>query len=269
MGIFGFLDSESQELSIKEVTPFFGVEVVEVPRVRKINKFYIENIKNLISEYGLVILRNKKPWTENEQIRFTKMLGNLDSPIIYSTTRPSDPRVLKIFPKAQQSGLQWHSDKSFEKRPSHLSVFQMIERPSIGNETSFLSLPHVYENLKADLKEKWANYKVVYATEKVTHPLFWTHPYNGKKTMYFDFRFAEEIVDACSTNKHMEIKDINEVMQIINQAFIDEKAKYTHIWEENDVVIADNYALSHKANIISETEESRVLIRSSTEGIYF
>ncbi len=267
--MFNLFNSESQELSFKKVNSFFGIEVFGLPNVRKITNSQIEKLKELISENGVVILRNRATWTEAEQITFTKMLGNLDSPIIYSTTTPSDPKVMKLWPNAQQSGLQWHSDRSYLKRPAHLSIFQMIERPSIGNETSFLSLVQVYENLPDDIKHKWANYHIVYATKKVMHPLFWTHPFNGQKTMYFDFRFAEEVVDLCSSDKHMEMKDINEVVQVIDHVFSNEKAKYSHAWQKNDVVICDNYAISHKANIISETEESRVLIRSSTEGIYF
>ncbi|MFS4493460.1 TauD/TfdA dioxygenase family protein [Maribacter sp. 2308TA10-17] len=270
MGIFSLFNSESEELSFKKVNDFFGVEVFGLPNVRKITDSQIEQLKKLILEYGVVVLRNKTAWTETEQITFTNMLGKLDSPVIYSTTTPSDPKVLKIWPNAQQSGLQWHSDRSYLERPSHLSIFQMVERPSIGNETAFLSLLEVYRNLPEDIKHKWANYHIVYATKKVMHPLFWVHPFNGKKTMYFDFRFAEEIVDICSAaDEPMKIKDINKVVQVIDQMFTKEKAKYTHVWQQNDVLICDNYAISHKANLVSKTEEARVLIRSSTEGIYF
>ena len=269
MAIFNLLNSESPELSFKKVNPFFGIEVFGLPKVRKITNSQIEKLKELILENSVVILRNKFTWTEEEQVIFTNMLGELDSPVIHSTTTPSDPKILKLWPNPQQSGLQWHSDRSYLECPAHLSIFQMVECPSVGNETAFLSLIEVYKNLPDNFKQKWDNYRVVYATDKVTHPLFWIHPFNGKETMYFDFRFAEEIVNICSSSKQMKIKDINEVVQIIDQMFAKEKAKYTHVWQKNDVIICDNYAISHKANTISKTEESRVLIRSSTKGVYF
>ena len=269
MKILNIFNSESKELSYKKIDADFGVEVFGLTKVRKITQFQIEKLKSLISEHGLLILRNKIPWTEEEQLIFTSKLGKLDSPLVYSTTTPSDPKIVKLWPNAQQSGLQWHSDRAYLERPSHLSVFQMVERPSVGNETAFLSLSEVYKNLPETIKQKWANYHIIYATQRVKHPLFWIHPFNGKKTVYFDFRFAEEVVDLCSSKKTMEIKNINNVIQTIHQAFSDETAKYIHVWQKNDVVISDNYAISHKANLVSETEESRVLIRSSTEGIYF
>lgn len=269
MGILKLLNLRPQALSIKRVNPFFGVEVHGLPRVRKINGDHIKKLKKLISEFGVVILRNKAAWSETEQVNFTKMLGNFDSPLIFSTNTPSDPKVLKIWPNAQQSGLQWHSDRSYLERPCHLSIFQMVVQPSIGNETSFLNLHHVYQNLSREIQKKWANYNVIYADKRVSHPLFWIHPFTGKKSIYFDFRFAQEIIDICNTNKHMEIKDINEIIQILDQAFSQEKASYLHVWKKNDVIILDNYAISHKANFVAEVEDSRVLMRTSTEGIYF
>ncbi|MEW7291614.1 TauD/TfdA dioxygenase family protein [Aquimarina sp. 2304DJ70-9] len=269
MPLFNKLYRNHKTLSVHGVNPYFGVEICNLPSIHRIKAFHIEKLKSLVLKYGLVILRGNRHWSESEQVELTKRLGKLDAPTIYSSINPSDPSILKKWPNVKQSGLQWHSDRSYHKKPSYLSIFQMIETPSSGNRTSFLSLIRVYDNLPEQIKRKWANYKTIYAFEKVVHPLFWVHPFTGVKTLYFDFRFASEIVDPCNSEVHLEVKDINKVMQIIAQAFAEEKAKYHHIWQKGDLLIVDNYSVAHKTNIVSENGESKVLIRTTTEGIYF
>jgi len=268
MNLFDFMKSK-RELKFKEHSSLV-LEVENLSNIAKAGASDINQIKKLLLSYPVIIIRGKRPCSETEQICFTAKLGELDEPFVYSTLNPSDNRVKKKWPNAKLSGLQWHSDGSYSECPPYLSVFQMIENPIEGNETLFVNLLEAYKELSPELLEKWKNYTICYADDDVKHPLFWVHPFNGHKSIYFDFRFTREIIDLGLPEGTLKLVDANELMEKLNTTF-SKVTVHKHQWKKGDIIIVDNYAAAHKANITGLCEKSghRVLFRTSTKGVYF
>lgn len=244
------------------------LEVTNLQNIALVSPSQIKQLKKLILSHPVIIIRTKRKWNEKEQICFTEKFGELDTPVIYSTLNPSDREVRKRWPNAQLSGLQWHSDRSYMHRPPHLSFFQMIEKPPNGNETLFVNLIEAYQELGTDTVKKWKNYVISYANDDVKHPLLWIHPYSGNKSIYFDFRFASKIIDNDQSNGKLKLVDTNQVMGKLENLF-SETTIYNHQWQKGDLLIVDNYASAHKANIGPCHQTSRVIFRTSTKGVYF
>jgi len=268
MHLFDFIKSK-RELKLKEHSSLV-LEVENLSNIAKAGDSDINQIKNLLLSYPVIIIRGKGPCSEKEQIRFTAKLGELDGPFVYSTLNPSDTKVQKKWPNAKLSGLQWHSDRSYAKCPPYLSIFQMIKNPIKGNETLFVNLLEAYSALSPEIIEKWKNYSITYSADNVKHPLLWAHPFNGKKSIYFDFRFAREIIDTSLPDGTVQLVTANELIETLNTTF-SKVTIYKHEWRKGDIIIIDNYAAAHKANITGHCEKSghRVLFRTSTKGIYF
>ncbi|WP_299677129.1 TauD/TfdA family dioxygenase [uncultured Dokdonia sp.] len=254
-------------LKFKKLNQYIGIEMEDVFDITTVDKSTADQIKQLITTHSVVVIRGKRKWSEKEQIDFTRLLGTVELPVVYSIPpaqveeRKSDAKVTK------GSGVFWHSDNSYQERPSHLSVFQMIEIPQSGTATSFASLVNLSVNLPEKDKKRWLDYGVVYR-DKVVHPLRWKHPFSGKDTIYFDIGFSTDIVDYRDNEKPLPIKISNHIFNYINERLSNEASLIEHQWEVGDVVILDNYAVAHRADILLENEK-RTLLRTTTEGIFF
>lgn len=251
----------------EKINPYNGIVLKDIDDITTLNPSQINEIKKLVLQHHIVIIKGKRTWTEDEQSKFTNKLGKLELPIVYSIppkqieTQTNGIRVKK------GSGVFWHSDNSYHENPSYLSVFQMIKIPTSGTTTSFASFINLYKNLDNKDKLQWRDYAVVYR-DSVVHPLLWIHPFNGKRTVYFDIGFSTDILNHSNNGKLLPVKESNQIFNYINERLSNEPSLIEHDWEEGDIIILDNYAVAHRADIIME-DEKRTLLRTTTEGIYF
>ena len=167
----------------------------------------------------------------------------------------------------KKPGIFWHSDNSHFENPSHLSVFQMLEIPREGAVTHFISLIGAYENLSKEQRKEWGCYMVNYAN-LAEHPLVWKHPFRGKNVIYFDFGMVNNIINLKMDDDSLSLTEVNSFLNDISEHFSKLDCTYTHKWKKGDIVITDNYAIAHRADLNIESRK-RVLVRATTEGIYF
>lgn len=253
--------------TFEKLNPQIGIVLKNLNDITKVSTFQIEQLKQLVLKYSVVVIKGNRIWTEDEQRMFTNQLGKLELPVVYSIP-PNQVETQSNGVKVKKgSGVFWHSDNSYQENPSHLSVFQMIQIPNSGTTTSFASLINLSKNLDDKNKLKWRDYVVVYR-DSVVHPLLWIHPYNGKPTVYFDIGFSTDICDRCNDGNLLPVKESNQIFNYVNERLSNEPSLIEHHWEEGDIIILDNYAVAHRADIIVD-EDKRTLLRTTTEGIYF
>jgi len=251
----------------KRINDHLGIELVNLSDITKISPTQIKILKKKIAKHKLVVIKGARVWTDKEQELFTAKLGKLEQPAVYSLNDKSSVSSSFANSNTKETGVLWHSDNSYYKKPSHLSVFQMVKIPEGGTKTAFASLTNLYGNLPASEKEKWKNYKFFYRDD-IQHPLLWKHPYTGEDTIYFDLGFTRSIVDDCDMGGMLPVKKSNEIVTYIQEKLSQEASLYTHDWAPGDLIIVDNYAVSHKAEYLLNDGE-RALMRTTTEGIYF
>ncbi len=256
-----------ENLQFEKMNKYIGVELQDFSDITLLQATTVTAIKQLVSTYGMVVIKGKRRWTEEEQIAFTSGFGEIELPAIYSVPPAQTEHRKSNMKITKGSGVFWHSDNSYRERPSHLSTFQMVEIPKSGTATSFASLLNLSANLPAKDKLLWRDYAVVYRG-RVLHPLLWKHPFNGKDTVYFDIGFSTDIINHCKNGSVLPVKESNQIFNYINERLSDEESLIKHQWEEGDVIVLDNYAVAHRADILME-DENRTLLRMTTEGIYF
>lgn len=256
------------ELEYTTINPYFGVEIFNLRDITSISDSQVIELKKLINEYYFVVIKGSRVWTEKEQVSLTKRLGEIELPPIYSIPLTRINQERKKNRPVRETGIQWHSDNSDKERPSFLSLFQMQEIPSNGTETFFVSLIDSYNDLSNTIINRWSNYNVKYSSN-VIHPMLWKHPHNGKPTIYFDFAFVSSIYDTSDIDQEIPVKLYNQELDYLNSLLTNHPSNYTHKWEIGDMLIVDNYAISHRANFVLVNGDSRILLRTTTEGVYF
>lgn len=250
-----------------------GVYVYGIDTITKIHQQHLAEIKKLLHEHGLVILKTDNSWTEKEQVSFTKNFGEFSKPVGYSSEKHSLDGNTETWPNLRTASVQWHCDRAFDKQPAHISIIQSIQQPCPNISTSFLCLHSAYESLPEELKTELARYIVVYTSKNSTqthHPLVWTHPFTGKKTLYFDFRFFDHFKCITKPKVELDTHQTNHLLETLLAHFAEENKQCKHYWESGDLLLFDNYSIAHKSEInFEDTSKGGVLMHTHTKGIHF
>ena len=218
-------------------------------------------INQLLLEHKVLFFRNQNISAE-EQINFAKRFGPLEKHV-YVKGRDQYPEIIRIIKKPdekQQWGETWHTDVSYNPKPTKVIILRSIKIPPVGGDTMFSNMELAYETLDNDLKEKIKDKKAVHSSLGAAafvdaykgmegngnldeysniHPIVRTHPETGKKILYVNSMYTKKIIDT----EEQESKDI--LSQVFaHQERLDFTCRFK--WTENAVAIWDNRSTLHQ-----------------------
>ena len=218
-------------------------------------------INNLLLEHKALFFRNQDISSE-EQINLAKRFGPLERHI-YVKGRDKYPEILRIIKEPdekRQWGETWHTDVSYNPKPTKVIILRSLKIPPVGGDTMFSNMEIAYETLEDKIKEKIDNKKALHSslgaaafTEDYkamegngnldeysnAHPMVRTHPETGKKILY---------VNSMYTKKRLDLEE-NESEDILSEIFRhQERLDFTcrFKWTENAVAIWDNRSTLHQ-----------------------
>ena len=219
-------------------------------------------INQLLLEHKVLFFRNQNISAE-EQINFAKRFGPLEKHV-YVKGRDQYPEIIRIIKKPdekQQWGETWHTDVSYNPKPTKVIILRSIKIPPVGGDTMFSNMELAYETLDNDLKEKIKDKKAVHSSLGAAafvdaykgmegngnldeysniHPIVRTHPETGKKILFVNWTYTKEIVG-------MDKKESDEILNYLfeHQARLDLTCRFK--WTENAIAIWDNRSVQHYA----------------------
>ena len=136
----------------KKLGTFIGLEINDLDVTNIKDKNTINEISELLLEFSVLIIRNQNI-TDEEHIRFSEYFGNLELTKVGTDGSGSKLIILRNFdengnivpPSGRQrlnnlANQEWHSDSSFKKIPSKISLLSAKMIPSQGGNTEFLSM---------------------------------------------------------------------------------------------------------------------------------
>ena len=260
---------KKEKLECRALNSTFGIEVLNHIDLRSIGNNTINELKSLLKENGVLVLRSHPIVSKKEQLHLTSYFGISNSQIDYISAH-AKPIKQANSNNTYISSPIWHNTHSNFKNPSHLSFFQMPHLPKGKWQSYFISLLHLYEKLDKDTKKQLNELKVMYHNSDTIHSLLWLHPFVGRPCIYFDFRFASEVYNICTETGHVLLKDFNDVFVLMDKIFNQHPEHiYKHNWNKGDIVIVDNYAIAQRESFCDLEETNTFLRRTTTEGIYF
>ena len=219
-------------------------------------------INKLLLEHKVLFFRNQNISPE-EQINFAKRFGPLEKHV-YVKGRDQFPEIIRIIKKPdekQQWGETWHTDVSYNPKPTKVIILRSIKIPPVGGDTMFSNMELAYETLDSELKEKIKNKKAVHSSLGAAafvdaykgmegngnldeysniHPIVRTHPETGKKILFVNWTYTKKIVG-------MDKKESDEILNYLfeHQARLDLTCRFK--WTENAIAIWDNRSVQHYA----------------------
>ena len=258
-----------------------GIQILDLD-VASVTPREIEEIKQLVYDYKLVIFREQKI-NDNQYLEFAQKIG---TPQVYPQDNYHHPEHPEIFVSSnllkdgkkfgvRGTGRYWHTDCAFLEEPLPLTMLYPQVLPKSIRETYYIDMQQVYQKLPAHLKSyvdgkylihegKW-RYKVQeWDIDKaiidilrdieerfpaVRHPAVVRHPVSGAKILYASSGFTTGI----------EGLDYETNQKILPElfAFIERQEHiHTHVWQDGDLILWENRTLNHMASKVAPGEKS-------------
>jgi taurine dioxygenase len=244
------------------------------------------DLLDLLEEHLVLVFRGQQDMTLEEQVELTKLFGPVGDCWDIHHRHPEDNRV-QIISNANRQGLTfksstlyWHSDQSFCKFPSPVTLLRVVDLPSWGGNTVFANLRSAFEDLPAEAKSYYRTLRTIHSFSHlmaplmdrrqgsgssaplrplypdVHHPLVVRHRRTNRESLYL----SELCVSAV---EGLPSKDGVVLLDHLHRHAVQDKYVYSHAWRLGDVVAWFNPGLLHRADSIPTTEP-RTFFRTNT-----
>ena len=250
-------------MEVKLLSGALGAEISGID-LKDSSKENYEKINNLLLEHKVIFFRNQDI-THAEQIALAQNWGPLENHAYVKglDKHPEIVRIVKTKEEKNQWGENWHTDVSYNIKPTKAVILKSIKIPPVGGDTCFSNMELAWETLDEDIKEKIKdkkaihsslgaeffidNYKGMTGHEKINydeysneHPIVRTHPETGKKILYVNWTYTKQIIGLEKGESDKILKKIFE-----HQSRLDLTCRFN--WTENAVAMWDNRSVLHYA----------------------
>ena len=250
-------------MDIKLLSGALGAEISGIDLKDSSTKNY-EKINNLLLEHKVIFFRNQDI-THEEQIALAKNWGSLENHAYVKglDKHPEIVRIVKTKEEKNQWGENWHTDVSYNVKPTKAVILKSIKIPPVGGDTCFSNMELAWETLDEDLREKIKDKKAIHSSlgaeffidkykgmsghDQINydeysneHPIVRTHPETGKKILYVNWTYTKQIIGLDKKESDKILKKIFE-----HQARLDLTCRFN--WTENAVAMWDNRSVIHYA----------------------
>jgi alpha-ketoglutarate-dependent 2,4-dichlorophenoxyacetate dioxygenase len=244
-----------------------------------------------------VLVFHDQPLADEQQIAFTRGLGNIELNTANNITRLDQRRLSvemsDISNLDQHSNILahddrrrafnlgnrlWHSDSSFKAISAKYSLLSARIVPPAGGNTEFADMRAAYDALdpeiKAEIEDLITEHSLLFsrgqlgfteftAEERikfapVRHRLVRTNPTTGRKSLFLSSHIGG-IVGWPVPEAMAFVRDL--VEHATQRQFV-----YAHAWRQHDLVMWDNRQTMHRARRYKETTEVRDMRRTTLEG---
>ena len=274
---------------IKNLGTTLGVEIIGFNLKKNIDKNIIGQVSDLLSQFSVVVIRDQNI-TNEQHINFSEYFGDLEvtkagtngagSKLIILQNFDEDGNIVPPTDRQRLNNLanqEWHSDSSFKKIPSKLSILSAKMIPAKGGNTEFLSMRSVYnalpKKLKSNIEDKvcWHDYS--YGRSKIDANLVTADekkalPPVKQKLVLNNKKYGKSLYIGahCSKIDGMNDDESQNLLDEIYEYIDNESHVYSHIWKPYDLIMWDNRAVLHRATPIKGKIEKRLMVRTTVAG---
>ena len=282
-------------VEIRQVGDKFAGEVTGIDLTKPLSTESVSAIHDGMDEYAVLFFRGQ-PLTADEQLAFSKQLGEIEHAIGTSLRDDKDARLPTTF--ADVSNLDrderpfdindrrrlfaignrlWHSDSSFKVIPAKYSILHAISIPSRGGNTEFAHMPSAYDALdeetKGEIDDLICEHSQIFSRqqvgfteltkeeierfEPVRQRLIRRHPKTGRKSLYLSSHAGR--IDGLSVPDAKLL-----LLDLVNHA-TQKKFVYIHKWQMGDLVMWDNRQTMHRVRPFP-VNEPRDMRRTTIAG---
>ncbi|MGA9866034.1 MAG: TauD/TfdA family dioxygenase [Acetobacteraceae bacterium] len=282
-------------VNIRQIGPCFAGEVDKIDLRRPLSPREVAAIHAGMDRYAVLVFHDQ-PLDDEQQLAFTRGLGEIEQAIGTSLRAPDEYRLPTTFadvsnldkynkPMARDDRRRlfgignrlWHSDSSFKPTPAKYSLLHARSIPSKGGNTEFADMRAAYDALdeetKAVVEDLVCEHSQISSRQQlgftdftdeererfrpVRQVLVRTHPVTGRKSLFLASH-AGAIVGWPVPEARAFLRDLIE--HATQREFV-----YAHKWRVGDLVMWDNRQTMHRARPFPP-HEPRDMRRTTVAG---
>jgi taurine dioxygenase len=274
-------DHPAASIEVIRIEANLGAEVRGLDLAAPITDAVADLLRRLLWEHQVLFFRDAG--LDNEQ---QAAIGRVFGPPVADSiskrrgVRDEDILPMNTGPYANAYyGTPWHADATYLETPYLVSILRSVIAPELGGDTVWSSGISAYEALPPDVKEKIDGLTAIHRPNSkaykliedkaelddylrqysgVQHPVVITHPYNGRKVLYVNEGFTEELVG-------LPEDEGRELLSYLKQQFTRPENQVRFKWRPGSVAIWDNRAVQHKG-VADYGNAQRQLVRVVAAG---
>ncbi len=280
--------SDKNQLEVRPITPHLGAEVANVDLSRPLRDDMFGELAAAFAAHSVLVFHGQD-LTPQQHIEFSRRFGPLMVHVFEEDLLDGYPEVYRLSNVVvdgvrqgrPDAGQYWHSDLTYEEKPSLGSVMYALEVPATGGDTLFASTAHAYEqlspamqNMLDDLtaihefshafgRSNTASLKVDRGTldrrPPVEHPVVRRHPETGRKCLFVNPGFTVRI-------KELSLDESNAVLEFLYDHMTRPEWVLRYKWRKGDVIMWDNRSLIHRGVGDYDATTPRHMHRTTIEG---
>jgi len=264
MSIQSARKSETAAFRCRPLTPTIGAEIEGIDLREAVDPQTLDELRAALLEWKVLFFRDQDITTE-QHLDFARNFGKLEVHP-FAPHKPGYPEVLAITHNRESRGGEntWHSDVTWRLEPSLGSMLRSLEIPSVGGDTLFADMYAAYDGLSDEVKEEINGRTAIHdfapfrkglrkqgkseaeieafneRYPPAEHPVVRTHPETGRKALYVNAAFTQNIVD-------MEPEESTRLLKhlYVQSAIPEYQCRFR--WSVNALAFWDNRASQHYA----------------------
>jgi alpha-ketoglutarate-dependent taurine dioxygenase len=265
------------KLKVEAMTPEVGAVVVGVDLRTPLDPATVQEIRQAVLNHGVVFFRDQD-LSQEQMLAFMTNFGTPCLDPFSVVDKPVAPENALIEMRTlgyRRATSVWHIDSSLAAAPASIIGLRAVVIPPVGGDTCWASMYAAYDTLSEPLRDMLDGLSAVHSSFKVmplmsgadygtlqeemrnVHPVIRVHPETGRKALFVDELWTEQIVDL----------QPDESAHLLAFLFEDIKKPDFSIrwhWKPNDIALWDNRSFQHYA--VPDYFETRVLQKSILAG---
>ena len=282
-------------ISVQALHALFVGEVSGIDLRTSVEQTLLHGIVQALDHYAVLVFRDQ-PLTDEQQIGFSRLFGPLET--AFGSIRKDRQSRLGNGLLADVSNLDennnirarsdpwrmmqlanqlWHTDNSFKRVPSKVSLLSARQLPPSGGDTEFADLRAAYDALDVATQQQievlMAEHSIFHsrsltgysdftneeraAMPPVPHNLVRFHSGSGRKTLYLASH-ASHIIG-------WPVEQGRALLSALTESATEPRFVYRHHWRVNDLVVWDNRCTLHRARPYDDVGHRRDLRRTTVE----
>ncbi len=274
-----------------------GLEILGLEPERGISSEQADCLRKLWLDAGVLVLRGVGTSPE-VLLAVSRCFGELEPHPIEQFRLAGYPELILLSNEHGLTGpvyefegvatygrIPWHTDLAFATTPNAGAVLRMVSRSEHGGQTAWIDTAMAWEALDTELKRRIDGLEAKYIFSPdlegmrfnkpegrllsgmqhqlpdyppVAHPLVWVHPETGRHVLNLSTLNIQSILG-------LEEDDSDALIQTLIDHTLQPRFQYTHEWQNNDIIVWDNYRTMHMA-WGHPANETRIVQRSTIRG---
>jgi len=252
----------AQPFLVTQLGGALGAEVQGID-LGNLSDAQVSDIKELLLAHK-VIFFPQQSISLDQHVALGEHFGTIENHPNLKNPFTDYPGVFELAASHGGTADEWHTDITFERRPSVMSVLHMVKCPPVGGDTMWTSLERAYDELSPPIQALCENLTALHDAlphnrpdKMAVHPVVRVHPETGRKSLYVNEHFTRRLIEVNAQESEVLLAHLTRWVQ--NPRFT---VRYR--WSEGCVAMWDNRCTQHF--VLNDFVGERIIQRVTVMG---